>query len=61
MAVWGDCSWEVTRGTNNSKQSGERTGSMGERELATGNTQHSDTVLMCSSICVGWVTDSKDS
>ena len=33
---------------------------MGERELATGNTQHSDTVLMCSSICVGWVTDSKD-
>ena len=61
MAVWGDCSWEVTRGNNNSKQSGERTGSIGERDLVTGNTQNSDTVLMYSSICLRWVTDSKDS
>ena len=61
MAVSGDCSRKVTRRINNSKQSGERTGSIGERDLATGNTQNSDTVLMCSSICVGWATDSKDS
>ena len=61
MAVSGGCSSEVTRRINNSKQSGERTGSIGERDLATGNTQNSDTVLMCSSICLRWVTDSKDS
>ena len=40
MALWGDCNREVTRGINNSKQSGERTGSMGERDLASGNTQN---------------------
>ena len=59
MALWGDCNREVTRGINNSKQSGERTGSMGERDLASGNTQNQDTVLMCSSICVEWVTNSR--
>ena len=37
-AVWGDCGREVTRGISNSKQSGERSGSMGERDLATSNT-----------------------
>ena len=37
-AVWGDCSREVTRGITNPKQSGERSGSMGERDLATSNT-----------------------
>ena len=37
-AVCGDCGREVTSGISNSKQSGERSGSMGERDLATSNT-----------------------